>query len=83
MLARSKVIGIATDFADDRPEILADGTQIRQVTFNLMRNGIDAVEQAERREVLVSTRSDRAGGAHRGWGPIFASRRPARCRKRR
>jgi two-component system sensor kinase FixL len=63
MDARSKGIDTKVDLADDLPVVLADRTQIQQVTFNLMRNSIDALEQAERRKVLVSTRSDGAGGA--------------------
>jgi PAS domain S-box-containing protein len=45
------------------PPVLADGVQIQQVVLNLIRNGIDAVEEAhpERREVRVRTGTDGPG----------------------
>jgi two-component system, LuxR family, sensor kinase FixL len=35
--------------------VLADKVQIQQVLLNLMRNAIEAMEEAERRELVVST----------------------------
>src|SRR6202035_5018860 len=35
--------------------VLADKVQIQQVIFNLMRNAIEAMEQSERRELVLST----------------------------
>jgi two-component system sensor kinase FixL len=35
--------------------VLADKVQIQQVLLNLIRNAIDAMEQSERRELLIST----------------------------
>src|SRR5262249_56335114 len=35
--------------------ILADKVQIQQVILNLMRNAIEAMEQSDRRELVIST----------------------------
>ena len=35
--------------------VLADKVQIQQVVLNLMRNAIEAMEQSERRELVLST----------------------------
>jgi two-component system sensor kinase FixL len=36
--------------------VLADKVQIQQVILNLMRNAIEAMDQSERRELVISTR---------------------------
>jgi two-component system, LuxR family, sensor kinase FixL len=44
------------------PPVLIDKIQIQQVVLNLMRNGIEALEEAERRELVVSTVTSGPGG---------------------
>ena len=39
------------------PPVLADGVQIQQVVLNLVRNAIEAMEDSERRELNIETRS--------------------------
>jgi two-component system, LuxR family, sensor kinase FixL len=41
--------------------VLADKVQIQQVILNLMRNAIEAMEQSDRRELIVSTGPGRDG----------------------
>jgi two-component system, LuxR family, sensor kinase FixL len=41
--------------------VLADKVQIQQVLLNLMRNAIEAMEQSERRELIISTESRKDG----------------------
>lgn len=61
--ARQHDVRLSFDLAPDLPRVLADGVQIQQVVLNLVRNGIDAVEEArpQRREVRVRTGSDGPG----------------------
>jgi signal transduction histidine kinase len=35
--------------------VLGDKTQLQQVVFNLVRNGVEAMQESERREVLIAT----------------------------
>jgi signal transduction histidine kinase len=37
--------------------VLGDKTQLQQVVFNLVRNGVEAMQESERREVLIATAS--------------------------
>jgi two-component system, LuxR family, sensor kinase FixL len=39
------------------PPILADGVQIQQVVLNLVRNAIEAMEDCDRRELVIGTRA--------------------------
>ncbi|UCF39776.1 MAG: PAS domain S-box protein [Gemmatimonadota bacterium] len=45
------------ELADHLPSVIADGVQLQQVILNLIRNGIDAMEETEpeRREILLRT----------------------------
>jgi two-component system sensor kinase FixL len=45
-----------TDFAPALPPVLIDKVQIQQVIINLVRNSIEAMQSAERRELSVTTR---------------------------
>ena len=62
----ARLHGVELDFAMtlDLPSIIADGVQIQQVVLNLIRNGIDAVEDTDSTEgkVLVSTGVTDTGG---------------------
>jgi two-component system sensor kinase FixL len=42
--------------------VLADRIQIQQVLLNLIRNAIEAMQDSERRELVVGTRGDRGDG---------------------
>jgi PAS domain S-box-containing protein len=55
--ARLHDVALRLELAPELPPILADGVQIQQVVLNLIRNGIDAVEEAAPalREVVVRT----------------------------
>ncbi len=44
------------------PPVCIDRIQLQQVVLNLMRNAVDALEQAERRELVVSTAAADPGG---------------------
>ena len=52
-IAARRVLG------DGLPPVLLDRIQIHQVITNLIRNGVDALDSVERREIVISTR--RAG----------------------
>jgi two-component system sensor kinase FixL len=56
----TKIEGIELifDFANDLPSIEMDRTQIQQVVVNLVRNAIDALRQAPRRTITITTRAD-------------------------
>jgi two-component system sensor kinase FixL len=43
------------------PPVLVDKIQIHQVIINLIRNGVDALEAVERREIVISTRRGAPG----------------------
>jgi two-component system sensor kinase FixL len=43
------------------PPVLVDKIQIHQVITNLIRNSVDALEEVERREIVISTRRGTAG----------------------
>lgn len=45
--ARANNISLEVDIADPLPEVIADGLQIQQVILNLLRNGIDAMQDCD------------------------------------
>jgi two-component system sensor kinase FixL len=55
--------GVRARFQFDQTSdlVLVDKVQIQQVVLNLVRNAIDAMENAERRELLVSTHTAEGG----------------------
>jgi two-component system sensor kinase FixL len=53
--AQERGIAVRFDLDPGGPSVLADRVQIQQVLVNLLRNAIDAMEEAPRRELLVST----------------------------
>jgi two-component system sensor kinase FixL len=53
--AKDKGVRVRFDFNPLANFVLADKVQIQQVLLNLMRNAIDAMEDTERRELVVST----------------------------
>jgi two-component system sensor kinase FixL len=50
-------VHVSFDFQVAVGAVLVDKIQIQQVILNLMRNGIEAMEGMERRDMVVSTRS--------------------------
>jgi signal transduction histidine kinase len=54
-------VSIVTDLERDLPRTLADRVQMQQVMFNLVRNGIEAMEATVGVQKLLSIRSRREG----------------------
>lgn len=54
--AKDKGVRMRFDLDPSAEFVLADKVQIQQVLLNLMRNAIEAMEEAERRELVISTR---------------------------
>ena len=52
---RDKGVRVRFEFDPRTDFVLADKVQIQQVLLNLMRNAIDAMENSERRELIIST----------------------------
>lgn len=48
-------VRVKAEFAADLPPVAFDRVQIQQVIVNLLRNAIDALEHAERRETVITT----------------------------
>ena len=53
--AKDKGVRVRFEFDPRTDAVLADKVQIQQVLLNLMRNAIEAMEDCERRELVVST----------------------------
>jgi two-component system, LuxR family, sensor kinase FixL len=53
--AKDKGVRVRFEFAPRVDFVLADKVQIQQVLLNLMRNAIEAMEDAEKRELVVAT----------------------------
>ena len=53
--AKEQGVRVAFAFDPDAPLVLADRIQIQQVLLNLIRNAIEAMHDAHRRELTVST----------------------------
>jgi two-component system sensor kinase FixL len=53
--AKDKGVRVRFEFDPQVVFVLADKVQIQQVLLNLMRNAIEAMEDSERRELIVST----------------------------
>jgi two-component system, LuxR family, sensor kinase FixL len=54
---KDKGVRVRFDFDPRSDFVLADKVQIQQVLLNLMRNAIDAMEDCERRELVIATSS--------------------------
>ena len=52
---KDKGVRVRFEFDPRTDFVLADKVQIQQVLLNMMRNGIDAMEDPEKRELVVST----------------------------
>jgi two-component system sensor kinase FixL len=53
--AKDQGVRFQYDFAPDIEFVLADRVQIQQVLLNLIRNALEAMENSDKREVIVST----------------------------
>ena len=53
--AKDKGVRVRFDFDERSDFVLADRVQIQQVLLNLMRNSIDAMEDVEKRELVIAT----------------------------
>ncbi len=53
--AADRNIVVTARLESDLPPLLCDKIQIQQVMVNLLRNAVEALEDAERREILVTT----------------------------
>ena len=53
--AKDKGVRVRFAFAQGLDFVLADKVQVQQVLLNLMRNAVEAMEEAPSRELLVST----------------------------
>jgi two-component system, LuxR family, sensor kinase FixL len=53
--AKDKGVRVRFEFDPSVDFVLADKVQIQQVLLNLMRNAIEAMEESEKRELVVST----------------------------
>ena len=59
--ARDKGVNLQYRLDAEHDVVLADRVQIQQVLVNLLRNGLDAMETAERRELTVASRLSKPG----------------------
>jgi two-component system sensor kinase FixL len=55
--AREKGVHVRFDLDPDAPLILANRIQVQQVLLNLIRNAIEAMQDAPRRELVVATKA--------------------------
>ena len=53
--AKDKGVRVRFAFAPGLDYVLADKVQVQQVLLNLIRNAVDAMESADRRELIVTT----------------------------
>jgi two-component system sensor kinase FixL len=53
--ARQSGVRVTLDLDQTLPPVLADGVQIQQVVLNLVRNAIEAMEECDRRELIIAT----------------------------
>ena len=59
--AREHGIRVTQDLASDLPPVMIDRVQIEQVTFNLLRNAIEAMSESAERDLTVTTALNAAG----------------------
>jgi two-component system sensor kinase FixL len=59
--SREKGVRTVFDFASDADRVMVDRIQIQQVLTNLMRNAVEAMKDAPKKELMVSIRPSGAG----------------------
>jgi two-component system sensor kinase FixL len=52
---RKEHVAVETRLDEGAAHVAADRVQIQQVLFNLLRNAMEAMEQSERREIVITT----------------------------
>lgn len=67
----SRSVRLTLDIAPGLPDVTIDRVQVQQVIVNLIRNAVDAMDGAARRELFVSARAD-AGFVHVSVGDTGA-----------
>jgi len=55
--ARQSGIRVSLNLDSGLPPVLVDGVQVQQVVLNLVRNAVEAMDGAERRELAIATRA--------------------------
>jgi two-component system, LuxR family, sensor kinase FixL len=60
--AKEKGVRVSFRFDPGAPLVLADRIQVQQVLLNLIRNAIEAMQDAPRRELVITTRAVPEGG---------------------
>ena len=58
-------IGLSRDLADGEPLVRADAVRLRQALHNLIKNALEAIGDAKKPQILVTTRLVQDGGE--GW----------------
>jgi PAS domain S-box-containing protein len=58
-------IGLSRDLADGEPLVRADAVRLRQALHNLIKNALEAIGDAKKPQILVTTRLVQGGGE--GW----------------
>jgi two-component system sensor kinase FixL len=53
--AKERSVRVRFQFESDADQVLVDKVQIQQVLLNLIRNGIEAMDECEQRELTIST----------------------------
>jgi len=61
--ARQSGVRVTLELEPELPPVLVDGVQIQQIVLNLVRNAVEAMEAAERRELTIATGVLRGEGA--------------------
>jgi two-component system, LuxR family, sensor kinase FixL len=57
LVGRQSTVRVTLDLDRTLLPVIADGVQIQQVVLNLVRNAVEAMEDSERRELNIATRS--------------------------
>ena len=60
--AKEKGVRVSFRFDPQAPLVLADRIQVQQVLLNLIRNALEAMQEAPRRELIVATRAEPTAG---------------------
>jgi len=60
--AKERGVRVSFRFDPQAPLVLADRIQVQQVLLNLIRNALEAMQEAPRRELMVATRAEPTAG---------------------
>jgi len=60
--AKERGVRVSFRFDPKAPLVLADRIQVQQVLLNLIRNALEAMQEASRRELIVATRAEPTAG---------------------